>query len=89
MSTFNLTDNIIWQGRRAKEEIIGWLNDNIGIYYGVGDPERNVIAVGNGWEIRTLREIEYVDGDECSVTNWIVDITDDAKSTHFALVWIK
>lgn len=86
MAIFDLTDTIIWGGRPAKEEMISWLSEHVGEYYGHGDQDRNVIAIGAGWEIRVTRDIEPFTDD--LVINWIVDITDDAKSTHFALVWI-
>ena len=87
MAIFDLTDTIIWGGRPAKEEMISWLSDNIGLYYGHGDQDRNVLAIGAGWEIRVVRSIEPFTDD--LVIEWVVDITDEDKSAFFALKWLK
>lgn len=87
MAIFDLTDTIIWGGRPAKEEMISWLSDNVGTYYGHGDQDRNVLAIGNGWEIRVVRNIEPFTDD--LMIEWVVDITDEDKSAFFALKWLK
>lgn len=87
MAVFNITDTIVFGGRPAKEAMISWLSTNVGLFYGVGDETRGAVAVGAGWEIRVAREIDTRTDD--LIINWVADITDEAKSTHFALVWIK
>lgn len=87
MSVFSITDIIVYGGRPAKEEMISWLSRNVGEYYGVGDQDRDALAIGSGWEIRVTHDIALYTDD--LVIDWVVDITDDAKSTHFALVWVK
>lgn len=87
MAVFDLTNTIVWGGRPVKEEMIDWLSENVGEHYGVGDQHRNVLAIGAGWEIRVDRTIDPFTED--LIINWVVDITDDTKSTLFALKWLK
>jgi hypothetical protein len=85
MSVFDITENIVFGGRPAREAIMVWLTENVGEYYGRG--EAPVMYIGQGWEMLT----DYVTDDihEEIVISFKVDITDETKSTLFALKWIK
>ena len=83
MAIFNITQHVVEGGRPRIEEMVAWLTENVGHYYGRGDED--VIHVGSGWEIRYLRDIDW---EENYTTEWIVDITDDAKSMMFTLIWV-
>ena len=71
-----------------------WLSENVGEYYGSGedytDKEKNVgsesIRIGSGWQITKDWK---GDPDGYVEIWWKLDITDDAKSTLFALKWIN
>lgn len=87
MAVFNITETIVWGGRPAKEDMISWLSENVGEFYPNSDSDSDVIANGIGWQIRVTRNLEPSTKDV--IINWVIDITDEAKSTHFALLWIK
>jgi hypothetical protein len=99
MAVFDITPLIlghaesIWdrgESRRNKlSEVRAWLNDHVGEYYGKG--EDPILDIGSGWEIFVMHngKIGRPRDDEDSVITWHLDITDSAKSTHFALVWVK
>ena len=67
-------------------DIVEWLSENVGEYYGKG--EDPVLRIGSGWQISTSREPYY---DEESgggvIVSFHLDITDEQKSTLFALKW--
>lgn len=84
MAVFDITDYILGPRNRLSE-VISWLDENVGEYYGRG--EDPVVRVGSGWEIITQRE--YENTEEFTIISWAVDITDPVKSSHFALVWVK
>jgi hypothetical protein len=79
--------------------LVEWLSDNVGEYYGVGEdhtvPERvdvasnsagtSAIRIGSGWEI--VRDWRG-DPDGYVEVWWRLDITDEAKATLFALKWL-
>ncbi len=70
-------------------EIEQWLVEYVGEYYGPGDD--HTIAIGSGWEIFVLHngKIPKPNSNEDAVVTFHVDITDEAKSTLFALKWIN
>ena len=80
MPIFDVTDYVINNGSRALQ---AWLNDNVGEYYGPGID--GILRIGSGWEILTSEE-ETDDG--AVYITFIVDITDESKSTAFALRWM-
>jgi hypothetical protein len=69
--------------------MIEWLTENVGEYYGRG--EGNVTRIGCGWEMFTLYNGKSREPTayEDAVVTYHIDITDEAKSTLFALKWIK
>lgn len=86
MAVIDISEHI-FGNRNRLTEIINWLNENVGEYYGRG--EDPVIRVGSGWEIVTQREYETETEEEFTIISFAVDITDPAKASHFALVWVK
>ena len=91
MASVDITHHILgfkpgdWHlGRNRKNEIVSWLNDNVGEYYGHG--EHPVTDIGSGWEIVVLGSVN-VDGVAEYELGWAVDFADDSKATMFALVW--
>lgn len=87
MAVFNITDHIVWGGKPRKLEILEWLNANVGTTYGVGDPARDVMYIGAGWEMRVESQWDIITEDR--VSEFVVDITDDTQSTLFALKWVN
>jgi hypothetical protein len=83
MANFNITSHVVDGGRKRIDEIIAWLTENVGHYFGRGDDP--VIHLGAGWVIAYSRDIDW---EENYVTEWVVGITDDAKASLFALKWI-
>jgi O-methyltransferase involved in polyketide biosynthesis len=81
MPSIDITPHILGRKNQA-QEIRAWLSDNVGEYLGRG--EDPVLEIGAGWEIRT----ERIATPEGTASWWVVDITDAAKATHFALSWI-
>lgn len=86
MAIFDITVHVITGGRPRIANMVEWLTENVGHYYGRGDGE--VIHVGSGWEI----VVDTVDhpGKEggYTQTGWLVDITDEQKAMLFALKWL-
>lgn len=67
-------------------DIVAWLSENVGEYYGKG--EDPVIRIGSGWEIYATRNpYDDEDGTGGVIISFHLDITDEAKSTLFALKW--
>ena len=71
-----------------------WLHENVGEYYGRGDDHTDhdtkgkgsiAIRIGSGWEI--TRDWRGDPGGYVEVW-WKLDITDEIKSTLFALKWM-
>lgn len=84
MSAFDITDFIVINGRLGRLEMVDWLGENVGEYYGPG--EAPVMHIGSGWEML----VEYVDiNDGDTRISFVVDITNDAKAAYFALKWIN
>lgn len=83
MSAFDITDFIVINGRPGRLEMVNWLGENVGEYYGPG--EAPVMHIGSGWEML----VEYVDTNGDTRISFVVDITNDAKAAHFALKWIN
>ena len=78
--------------------LVEWLKENVGEYYGTGEDHTtdmsdlkntqgsSAIRIGNGWEI--VRDWKGDPNGYFEVW-WKLDITDEAKSTLFALKWIQ
>lgn len=80
MPTINVTDHYIDGRIKAVQQ---WLVDNVGQFYGRG--EYRVLEIGSGWEIKA---VEDVSEDGTTYIEFVVDITDEAKATAFALRWL-
>ena len=76
--------------------VVDWLTENVGDYYGHGEDHtidvdgalsgHAVLHIGSGWQI----EQDWKGDPGGYVEVWVkVDITDEVKSTLFALKWIK
>ncbi len=97
MAVFDITDLVINFRRQSiydrsgpkLGDIIDWLKDNVGEFYGPGDGV--VSKIGSGWEILRFYNGKPIEPayHEDAVVTWHVDITDEAKSTLFALKWIR
>lgn len=83
MAIIDITQHIL-DTRNLRKDIVTWLVEHVGPYYGRGD--HPVIDVGSGWEIVVQYEQGEDPGDDI-IIGWAVDITDEAKSTMFALRW--
>ena len=85
---FNPLDRTRPENRSRMGMLVTWLAENVGPFYGSG--QDNVKRIGSGWEIYVLYNGHPVapDNEDCEVT-WHIDITDEAKSTLFALKWIN
>lgn len=84
-ATIDITSHIIGGGRKRRLEIVDWLSENCGEYYGRGHGD--VIHVGRGWEIRVEHSLVEYEDDTYSESHWVVDITDDAVRLWFIMVW--
>lgn len=76
-----LNDHIFDRGKKRLEDIINWLDKNVGEYYGIG--EHPVMRIGSGWEIRSEEELVS----EGISISWVVDITDEKKFMLYVLTW--
>lgn len=82
----DITSHIVEGGKPRRMEIVEWLEENCGEYYGRG--EGDVTHVGKGWEIRVIRDDINIDGEEYSRSRWVVDIDDGAVGLLFILRWV-
>lgn len=91
------TDGLFDRDRSKNiKKLIEWLSENVGEYYGVGEDHtknnplvvitatsgKTVAHIGSGWQIE--RDWKG-DPDGYMEVCWLLDITDDAKATMFAL----
>jgi hypothetical protein len=78
----NISDRIFDHGKQGVDELIGWLDENVGYHYPVycEDP---IVKVGDGWEIRTERQVVP----EGVASRWVLDITDEQKFMLYCLRW--
>lgn len=81
MALFDISEHILGNRNRLPE-IINWLTDNVGPFYGRGDDP--VTHIGSGWEIVVVRDIDW---EENHVISWSVDISDPELSVLFALTF--
>lgn len=100
MAVFDITSNILniegfdplyrvpIEHRSGMQNLVAWLSEHVGTFYGGGDG--NVKRIGSGWEIFALYngKTQAPEWEDCEV-KWYVDIADEAKSTLFALKWTK
>jgi len=67
-----------------KKQMISWLEQNVGEYYGEVEQDRSRVYTGAGWEWGTRSETV---GDQFQTT-WFVKIDDEAAATMFRLKFL-
>jgi hypothetical protein len=68
----------------VKKQMISWLEENIGEYYGEVTEEHRGAYVGSGWEWGAKSEVV----DDRYITTWFVDIADERAATMFILKFL-
>ncbi len=81
MAQIDISEYIL-ASRNRLPEIINWLTEHVGPFYGRG--EDPITHIGSGWEIIVVRDIDW---EENYITNWAVDISSPELSTLFALTF--
>ena len=67
------------------EEVIQWLIDNVGPYYGPG--EGNVAKIGSGWELVMGGDLDCDGFVEVESMKYYVDLNNSKNATWFAMQW--
>jgi hypothetical protein len=67
-----------------KRQMITWLEQNVGEYYGEVEQDRSRTYTGAGWEWGSRSEVV---GDQFQTT-WFVKIDDEAAATMFRLKFL-
>ena len=73
-----------------KKQMISWLEENVGEYYGEVEQTNNRAYTGNGWEWGTRSETVYSQPYAIGQvqTTWFVKIDDEAAATMFRLKFL-
>ena len=73
-----------------KRQMITWLEQNVGEYYGEVEQDRSRAYTGAGWEWGTRQETVYVHAYAVGKvqTTWFVKIDDEAAATMFRLKFL-
>ena len=73
-----------------KRQMISWLEQNVGEYYGEVEQDRSRVYTGAGWEWGTRQETVYVHAYAVGKvqTTWFVKIDDEAAATMFSLKFL-
>ena len=73
-----------------KKQMISWLEQNVGEYYGEVEQNRSRVYTGAGWEWGTRQETVYVHAYAVGKvqTTWFVKIDDEAAATMFQLKFL-
>ena len=73
-----------------KKQMISWLEQNVGEYYGEVEQDRRRAYQGAGWEWGTRQETVYVHAYAVGKvqTTWFVKIDDEAAATMFRLKFL-
>ena len=73
-----------------KKQMISWLEQNVGEYYGEVEQDRSRAYTGAGWEWGTRQETVYVHAYAVGKvqTTWFVKIDDEAAATMFSLKFL-
>jgi len=75
-----------------KKQMISWLEQNVGEYYGEVEQDRSRVYTGAGWEWGTRQETVYSQpyaiGQVQTQTTWFVKIDDEAAATMFRLKFL-
>ena len=73
----------------VKRQMISWLEQNVGEYYGEVEQTDSRAYTGNGWEWGTRSETVYTHPSGSGVqTTWFVKIDDEAAATMFRLTFL-
>ena len=73
-----------------KKQMISWLEQNVGEYYGEVEQDRSRAYTGAGWEWGTRSETVYQHAYAVAqvYTTWFVKIDDEAAATMFRLKFL-
>ena len=72
-----------------KKQMITWLEQNVGEYYGEVEQDRSRVYTGAGWEWGTQSETVYSHPSGMGFqTTWFVKIDDEAAATMFQLKFL-
>ena len=73
-----------------KKQMISWLEQNVGEYYGEVEQDRSRAYTGAGWEWGTQSETVYQHAYAVAQvqTTWFVKIDDEAAATMFRLKFL-
>ena len=74
----------------TKKQMISWLEENVGEYYGEVEQDRNRVYTGAGWEWGTRQETVYVHAYAVGKvqTTWFVKIDNESAATMFRLKFL-
>jgi len=74
----------------TKKQMISWLEENVGEYYGEVEQDRSRVYTGAGWEWGTRQETVYLHAYAVGKvqTTWFVKIDDEAAATMFRLKFL-
>jgi hypothetical protein len=74
----------------VKRQMITWLEQNVGEYYGEVEQDRSRAYTGAGWEWGTRSETVYQHAYAVAQvqTTWFVKIDDEAAATMFRLKFL-
>ena len=81
MPVIDITPHILSRQNR-KNDIVAWLSENVGEYFGRG--MYPIYEIGLGWQIMATEEPCE---DSAMAIGWAVDISSPEKATHFILTW--
>ena len=71
-----------------KRQMISWLEENVGEYYGEVEQTDSRAYTGNGWEWGTRQETVFTNTGVGVQTTWFVKIDDEAADTMFRLKFL-
>lgn len=71
-----------------KRQMISWLEENVGEYYGEVEQTDSRAYTGNGWEWGTRQETVFTNTGVGVQTTWFVKIDDEAAATMFRLKFL-
>lgn len=86
-TSFDVTEHIVYGGKRFTTDVKQWLNDNVGASdhnqeWSRDIDQKRMIAAGEGWEFYSSWAVD-VTGDWEG--RWFVDIKDEKFAVMFAL----
>jgi hypothetical protein len=72
----------------VKKQMIDWLMENVGEYYGEVEQTDSRAYTGNGWEWGTRQETVFTNTGIGVQTTWFVKIDDEAAATMVRLKFL-